>query len=107
MEEPKKGFISASGLAKFNACLLKVLNKEEPIKKTFIRANEALFVTRKLKKAIMVRSSLRNAFLKHPTNKNKKHYGKERNFCVSLLRKKKKNYFENLDTKNISDNKTF
>ena len=55
----------------------------------------------------MVRSSLRNAFLKYPTNKNKKHYGKERNFCVSLLRKKKKNYFENLDTKNISDNKTF
>ena len=44
-------------------------------------------------------------FLKHPTNEKKK--VKQRNVCVSLLRKKKKNYLENLDTKNISDNKTF
>ena len=41
--------------------------------------------------------------------RTKKNYRKQRNFCVSLLRKKKreKNCFENLDTKNISDNKTF
>ena len=28
-------------------------------------------------------------------------------FFLSLLRKEKRDYFENLDTKNISDNKTF
>ena len=62
-------------------------------------------MTRKLKKVIMVRSRLRKTFLKHSTNENKKNYKKQINFCVSLLRKEKKNYFENLDTKNISDNK--
>ena len=64
-------------------------------------------MTRKLKKAIMIRSRLRSTFLKHPTNESKRNYRKQRNFCVSLLKKEKKNYFENLDTKNISDNKTF
>ena len=64
-------------------------------------------MTIKLKNAIMVSSRPRNTFLKHPTNENKEIYEKQRNFRVSLLRKEKKNYFENLDTKNISDNKIF
>ena len=32
---------------------------------------------------------------------------KQRNKCVSLLRKSKKDYFENLNEKNIADNKRF
>ena len=52
MEKLNKSFISVSDLAKFNACVLEVLNKEALIKKKFIRANKALFMTRKLKKAI-------------------------------------------------------
>ena len=52
MEKLNKSFISVSDLAKFNACVLEVLNKEALIKKKFIRANKALFMTRKLKKAM-------------------------------------------------------
>ena len=85
MEELNKSFISVSDLAKFNACDLKVLKKEAPIKKKFLSANEAPFMTIKLKNAIP-----RNTFLKHPTNENKKIYEKQRNFRVSLLRKEKK-----------------
>ena len=107
MEELNKSFITVSDLAKFNACVLEVFNKEAPIKKKYLRANEAPFMNRKLKKAIIIRSRLRNTFLKHPTNENKKNYRKQRNFCVSLLRKEKKKFFENLPTKNIIDNKTF
>ena len=51
LEELNKSFISVSDLAKFNACVLDIHNKEMPIKKKFIRANEAPFVTRKLKKS--------------------------------------------------------
>ena len=51
LEEPNKSFISVSDLAKFNACVLDIHNKEMPIKKKFIRANEAPFMTRKLKKS--------------------------------------------------------
>ena len=32
---------------------------------------------------------------------------KQRNHCVSLLRKPKREYYSNLDDKNICDNKTF
>ena len=48
LEELNKGFISVSDLAKFNACILKAFNKEAPIKKKLIGANEAPFLTRKL-----------------------------------------------------------
>ena len=34
-------------------------------------------------------------------------YKNQRNMCVSILRKSKKCYYENLDTKNITDNKKF
>ena len=80
LEELNKSFISVSDKAKFNACVFKLLNKEAPIKKRFILTNEAPFITRKLKKAIMVRSRLRNTFLKHLTNENKKNMGSKEIF---------------------------
>ena len=40
----------------FEKVFLKVLNKHAPLKKKFIRANHALYMTKKLRKAIMKRS---------------------------------------------------
>ena len=60
-----------------------------------------------LSKAIMDRSRLRNKFLKNQTDENKRNYTKQRNYCVSLLRKSKHDYFSNLDVKKITDNKSF
>ena len=34
-------------------------------------------------------------------------YKKQRNYCVSLLRKSKTNYYANLDAKKVSDNKLY
>ena len=34
-------------------------------------------------------------------------YSKQRSYCVSLLRKTKENYYNNLNEKKITDNKTF
>ena len=34
-------------------------------------------------------------------------YKKQRNYCVSLLKKSKANYYANLDGKKVSDNKLF
>ena len=84
MEELNKSCISVSDLAKNNACVLEVPNKEAPNKKKFIMANEAPFMNRKLKKAIMIRSRLRNIFLKHSANGKQKKFWKQRNFCVIL-----------------------
>ena len=45
-----------------------------------------------LSKAIMDRTRFRNKFLKNRNDENKKKYSKQRNYCVSLLRKAKKQY---------------
>ena len=55
----------------------------------------------------MKRTRLRNKFLKHRTGENKRSYSKQRNYCVSLLRKTKKEYYSNLDEKNVTDNRKF
>ena len=60
-----------------------------------------------LSKEIMTRPRLRNKFKKDRSEENKKKYSKQRNYCVSLLRKYKPDYFGNLDEKDINDNATF
>ena len=60
-----------------------------------------------LQKEIMKRSRLRNIFLKTKTKADKTAYNKQRNHCVSLTRKTKKDYYSNLDEKCVIDNKKF
>ena len=84
-----------------------VLNKHAPRKKKYVRGNNKPFMTKAYSKAIMPRTRLRNKFLKNPTDSNKVLYNRQRNYCVSLLRKEKKEYFANLNEKTISDNRKF
>ena len=65
------------------------------------------FLNKDLSKAIMTRTKLRNIFLQNKSEENKICYTKQRNFCVSLLRKTKKRYYENLNEKSVVDNKLF
>ena len=76
-------------------------------KKRFVRANNSPFMTKELRKAIMVRSRLRNKSLKLRTLESKDAYKRQRNYCVSLLRLTKKSFYENLDPKFITDNRKF
>ena len=55
----------------------------------------------------MDRSRLRNKFLKTGSNEDKRAYNKQSNYCLMLVRKAKKDYYNNLDHENVSDNKTF
>ena len=48
---------------------------------------------------------LKNKLNKNPTEENRNLYRKQRNVCVNLLRKEKKNYFNNLDIKVFEDNR--
>ena len=82
-----------------------VLNQHAPRKKKYVRGNNKRFMNKALSKAIMQRTKLRNKFLKDPSAENKFSYNKQRNWCVSLLRKEKKKYFANLNEKDITDNK--
>ena len=91
----------------FEGIFMDILNKNAKVKNKYIRANNAPFMTRKLSKAIMNRSRLKNRFLKNPNSENELSYKKQRNYCVGLLKKEKKIYFSSLNMGNISDNKSF
>ena len=64
-------------------------------------------MTKSLRKEIMLRSRLRNKFLKGKTEESKELYNKQRNICVTLLRKGKKNYFPELDNRILKSNRKF
>ena len=55
----------------------------------------------------MSRSRLGNRFLRNRSEENRKLFCKQRNNCVSLLRKSEKDYFADLDEENITDSKRF
>ena len=50
---------------------------------------------------------LRNIFNKNRNYENWCKYKRQRNLCLNLLRKTKKSFYENLDEKQVSDNKVF
>ena len=91
----------------FEGKLLVTLNRHAPPKKRYLRANNAPFMNKTLAKAIMVRSRLRNKYLKLKTCESRDAYKKQRNLCVTLLRETKKIFYENLNPNLISDNKNF
>ena len=55
----------------------------------------------------MKRSRLRNKFLNTKNDTDRKAYNKPRNLRVSLIRSEKKSFFININTSDITDNKTF
>ena len=63
-------------------------------------------MTKELRKAMMLRSKLKNILNKNKTHFNWQKY-KQRNFCLNLLRKTKKQYFAKLNVKDVADNKLF
>ena len=91
----------------FIKTFLTVLDKHAPIKKKYLRVNYSNFLTKQLRKAIMKRSKLRNDFLKDRNDASQSNYRKQRNLCVTLLRKTTTQYFSNSEPKLVTDNKNF
>ena len=85
---------------------LKELNKHAPLKKKFL-GHSIPFMTKNLRKQIMVRSKLRNNYNKNRNYETWCKYKRQRNLCMNLLRKTKMNFYKALDEKQVSDNKTF
>ena len=96
-----------TSLTSFTNIFIEALNKHAPIKKKYIRANRANFFTKSLRKAIILRSRLRNIFLKEKSSESKKAYNKQRSICVSMVKKAKKEHFQNMNISEIPDNKKF
>ena len=91
---------------RFKTALDEAIQRNAPIKKWYVRANQPPFINKKINKEIMKRSRLRNKFLNTKCDIDRKAYNKQRNLCVSLIRIEKKNFFSNINMSDITDNKT-
>ena len=82
----------------YKSTIFNIFNRHVPVKKRYIRANETLFMTKELPKAIMKRSIFRNIyFRKIQPIVTKKTRSTQRNLCKKLLKNTQISYFENLD----------
>ena len=65
------------------------------------------FMNKLLSRGHMKRTRLRNRYLKKRSEQNILFHVKQRNYCVFLSRKTKKDYYANLNVKDIVDNEQF
>ena len=77
------------------------------MKEKYIRRNQAPFMNKSVRKAIMVRTKLLNKFRKENSFINELEYKRQRNFCTTLIKKTKRNFYNNLNVNKITDNKSF
>ena len=73
-------------LGTFKETVFNIFNKYAPIKRKYVRVNEAPFMTKELHKATIKRSRLTKKFLKDRTENNQKNFKHQRNFSKKLLR---------------------
>ena len=71
------------------------------------RGNDAPFMNKELRKAIYVRSCMKNRFDKDPCNENRAKFKQQRNKCVKLRRKAIKDHFKKATSRGIMSNKEF
>ena len=64
-------------------------------------------MTKELRKEIMLQSKLKNKCNKKTNHINWCNYKRQRNRYLSILRKNKREYFNSLNIKQVSDNKPF
>ena len=98
---------STTNYHSFQTILKNVLDTHAPPRKKFARANDSPFMTKRLRKLIMNRLRCKNSYFKNKTVGNWEKYRKLRNECVKATKKAKTEYFANLNTKIIYDNKRF
>ena len=84
-------------VADFQKIFLTIWNAYAPVKKKVVRGNNAPFMNKTLSKAFMTWARLKRISNINPTVENIEAFKKYCNFCVSLLRKEKKKFYNNLD----------
>ena len=91
----------------FEEIFMNLLDHHAPLKKKILRANNAPYITKKLRTAIMKRSQLENIHKKTLIKKSLKAYKKQKNYIRRLYKKERKMFFNSLNPSVISDNRKF
>ena len=111
MELAKKNF-NSNTLEKFLEICVKSLHQHALCKKKTLRGNHSPFMNKKLSKAILTRTKLRNKFRKNQTDENQKTlYAAAKLLVIGLLLLSFNNFkiefYKNINEKDVTDNKTF
>ena len=89
------------GHNKFLGICINTLGIFAPRMKIYLRGKKMSFTSKNVVNARRKRAHLRNKLLKNITENNRVCYSKQRDFCASLLRKIKKDYYKNLNEKDV------
>ena len=78
-----------------------LIDNHAPKIQKLIRVNNAYFMTKNLRRTVILKMKFRNKILKEKTEESKSLHKKHRNLCVSLLRKTKRNVYTKLHNKTV------
>ena len=77
-------------IEKFKTCL----DKFAALKEKKVRINNSTFITKSLRKPIILRSQLKRKFNNNKSQENSKKYRQQRNYCVNFYVKRSWNVFK-------------
>ena len=80
------------------------LNSISDVKQRTLRANDKPWVTKEMRKEIMHRSRLENRKFVYGREEDFVAFKRQQNYCNRLYHRARKNYYNNLDVKNVTDN---
>ena len=91
----------------FEDKFLELLEKHAPLKKKTLRANDAPYMTKTLRKAMMKRTELANKYDKTRNLEDYTKFRKHRNYVNKLYKRERRNYFNSLDKNDVQNVKLF
>ena len=99
--------ISEGEYEPFEDVFMNTLQMNYPLKTKTIRANQQPYVSREMRKGIMTRSRLQHRYWSSGTEDHRREMKTQVNYCNKLYKKERKNFYINLDPKNIEDERKF
>ena len=84
-----------------------IVEKHAPLKKKTLRANDAPYMSKALRKAMMKRTELATRYNKTRNLDDHSKFRKHRNYVNRLYKRERKNYFNSLDKNDVQDVKKF
>ena len=106
-EKLKKQLPSVLDFESFIPVLKTTLDRFAPLKQKAVGNNNQPFMTKTLRKAIIKRSKLKNKFNQERNVKKWSDYKQHQNYCSNLLKEAKTHHFNNLNVKDVTENKRF
>ena len=83
------------------------LNSVSKVKQRTLRANDKPWVTKEMRKEIMYRSQLEKRKFDYGREEDLIAFKRQQNYCNRLYQRARKDHYNNLDVKNITDNIKF